>query len=118
MVKGRKTNRRIYLLDGREIGSNEVGTTLHRARSDKHDDCASCLKPIRKGEEYFRMNTFDGYVFHKQCYFDDHLFDENQSIIVGVRTRTYYPYGKHMGFKRTQVICRKVTVGDLAEIAV
>ena len=58
------------------------------------------------------LNTFDGLLFHIRCYFEDHLFDEDQSLIVGVARRTYYLYGLKSQ-KRTEVICKVFTMKDL-----
>ena len=118
MSGGRKTRRRIYLLNGREIDSGDVCVTLHKALKDKHDSCAICLKKVKADQEYLKMNTPFGYIFHKVCYFKDHLYYPQPSIIVGVGTRTHYPYGKRMGIKNTQVICKKFTVEDLRRVSI
>lgn len=98
-----------YMLNDRVVSSRDVLVFLHKARKEKYDPCSCCLKPIEAGQEYFRLNTYDGYIFHKQCFLDDHLVTVNDSFISGVRTRTSFPFG----LRQTTVFCKKFTISDL-----
>ena len=97
--------KRDYVLNGKPIDSRDVAVILHRARKDKDESCASCLEPILANTEYFRLNSFNGYLLHKECYLRDHLINPDSYVIAVVRTETYYDFG----IKRTLVICKKIT---------
>ena len=113
-MKGRITNRRKYVLDGREISSRDVLFTQHRARKDKYDPCSICMEEIHAEETYFQLNTFDGLLFHRTCYLKDHIWTEEQSVIVGVSSKTFYLYGFRSKFwRRTKIICKEYVLKDL-----
>ena len=104
----RKWTRRIYVLDGKEVDSHEVLGSLHKARNDKRELCASCMKKIKAKQEYIQMLDYDPYIFHKECYLGD-IFcgytGEEKKAILAIGTKKVRRWGCYV-LPKTLVICK------------
>lgn len=102
-MKKKRWRKRTYLYDGKEVDSHDVLGMLHKARKDKAigDECASCLKRIRKGQEYIAQLTYDPLFWHKNCFLEDHEGISPLYIGVGIRTT----FNRLLWRKKTIVIC-------------
>jgi len=87
--------KRIYLLDGMRIYSDDVVGFLHKARKNR-GECASCLNEIKAGQEYIILNNFDPYSFHRDCFGEE-------GDIIGIGTHKIL----HYGLKVRAVICKR-----------
>jgi len=93
--------KRFYVLEGKEVDSDEVSGFLHKARTVR-GKCLICDKSVKVGDEYVRFNYFDSPdPYHLKCFIDDHV---GEDVILGIKIEKRKMW---YGTTRTYVVCKK-----------